>query len=206
MEVVDFGGSRIAVLPVVRGLVSEGGKVEDAIRRWTPESVALSISREEVQTLQNMGDEEGVLETFEEEFYVMNLSEFGEVKKPPPCFVAAVKHCAKNDVECVGADMTDDEYTDAYCYFISTIEMMRDSWSKKRLRTKMLEASSPEEFVLRFDGIVNKTQGYRDLEREREKVMAHRIRMLAKTRSKILAVIELERSEGVLTELKKKRG
>jgi hypothetical protein len=137
---------------------------------------------------------------------VRNLSEFGDVKKPPPCFVAAVKHCSENGVECVGADMTEDEYTDAYCHFVSTVEMVRDSWSKKRLRAKMVDANSPEEFVMRFDGIVNKTQGHRDLEREREKVMAHKIRMLAKTRDKILAVIELERSAGVLAELKKKRG
>jgi hypothetical protein len=206
MEVVDLGGSNIAVLPVVRGLVSEGNKVRETIDRWTPSSVALSISKEEVQTLKKMEKDEANLETFEEEFYVRNLSEFGDVKKPPPCFVAAVKHCAENGVECVGADMTEDEYTDAYCHFVSTMEMMRDSWSKNRLRAKMVNVNSPEEFVLRFDEIVNKTQGHRDLEREREKVMAHRIRMLAKTQDRILAVIELERSEGVLTELKKKRG
>lgn len=206
MEVVDLGGSKIAILPVIRGLVSEGGKVRQTIDYWTPSSVALSISKEEVRTLRRMAKDEAALETFEEEFYVRNLSEFGEVKKPPPCFVVAVKHCMKNGVECVGADMTEDEYTDAYCHFVSTMEMMRDSWSKKRLRTKAVKASTPEEFVLKFDSIVNKTQGHRDLEKEREKVMVHRIWMLAKKKNKILAIIELERSKGVLEELKKKRG
>jgi hypothetical protein len=206
MEVVEIGGSQIAVLPVMRGLVSEGAKVEKAISGWTPASVALSISTQEVQTLMRMGEKEAILETFEEEFYVSNLSEFGEVKKPPPCFVAAVKACKANDMECVGADMTEDEYTDAYCHFVSTMEMMRDSWSKKRLGSKALNADTPEEFVLKFDRIVNKTQGHRDLEREREKVMAHKIWMLTKASAKVLAIIELERSEGVLTELKKKRG
>lgn len=206
MEVVDLGGSKIAILPVVRGLVSEGNRVRETIDYWTPSSVALSISKEEVQTLKRMAKDEADLETFEEEFYVRNLSEFGEVKKPPPCFVVAVRHCMKNGVECVGADMTEDEYTDAYCHFVSTMEMMRDGWSKKRLRRKAVEASTPEEFVLKFDSIVNKTQGHRDLEKEREKVMVHRIWMLAKKKSKILAIIELERSEGVLEELKKKRG
>jgi hypothetical protein len=206
MEVVDIGGSQIAVMPVVRGLVSEGTKVEDAIRRWTPKSVALSISTEEVQTLKKLGDKEAVLETCEEEFYVRNLSEFGEVRKPPPCFTAAVKVCDVKEVECVGADMTEDEYTDAYCHFVSTMEMMRDSWSNKRLRSKMLNTDTAEEFVMNFDKVVNKTQGHRDLEKEREKVMAHKIRMLAKNSDRILAIIELERSKGVLAELKKKRG
>lgn len=205
MEVVDLRGSQIAVLPVIRGLVSEGGKVRGVIDEWKPGLVALSISREEVQTLKKMKKDEAELETFEEEFYVRNLSEFGEVRKPPPCFVAAVRACDEKDMACVGADMTEDEYTDAYCHFVSTIEMMRDSWSKKRLWGKAVGATTPEEFVMMFDSIVNKTQGHRELELEREKVMAHKIWMLAKRHKRILAVIDLERLAGVLEELKRKR-
>jgi hypothetical protein len=205
MEVVDLGSTQIAVLPVIRGLVSEAGKVKETISRWTPSLVALSISREEVQTLKKMEEDEADLETFEEEFYVRNLSEFGDVRKPPPCFVAAVTACSEGDLACVGADMTEDEYTDAYCHFVSTMEMMRDGWSKKRLLRMAVDASTPEEFVLKFDSIVNKTQGHRELEREREKVMAHKLWMLTRKQSKILAIIEFERSEGVLEELKNKK-
>lgn len=205
MDVVKIGASDVVVLPVVRGLVSEVKKVEDSFRRWKPTSVALSISREEVDSLKRFKHEEAELETFEEEIYVKNLSRFGEVKKPPPCFLKAVKLCTENDVICIGADMTEEEYTDAYCHFISTFEIMRQSWFKGRLRSKSLESETPEEFVLKFDKAVNRSKGFRELEKEREKVIASNIWKLAKKQNRILAVIELERADGVLSELRKRR-
>lgn len=206
MEVVEITGSRIAFLPVIRGLVSEETKVEEAFKEWSPGSVALSISTEEVDTLRRLGRRDAELETFEEEIYVGNLKKFGKVKKPPPCFTKAMELCTDNQIECVGVDMTEEEYTDAYCHFVSTMEMMRESWFRKRIHSKTSDAKSPEEFVIRFDEVVNKSTGHRALEREREKVMTHKIRMLAKEQKKILAIIELERSAGVLSLLKKKRG
>ncbi len=205
MEVVNVGTSKVAILPVVRGLVSEERKVEGAFKKWKSSSVALSISKEELEALKQFKDEMAELETFEEEVYVSRLSKFGEVKKPPPCFLKAVKLCTENDVECVGVDMTEDEYTDAYCHFVSTFEVMRQSWFKKKLQSKSLESETPEEFVLKFDQTVNKSKGFKELERERERVIAHKIWMLAKTQDKIMAVIEIERADGVLSELKKKR-
>ena len=101
--------------------------------------------------------------------------------------------------------MTEEEYTDAYCHFISTFDIMRDSWFKAKLDKKSLEAKTPEEFVLKFDRTVNKTKGHKGLEREREKVMAHKIWKLTKKQSVILAIIELERAGGVVSELRKKR-
>jgi hypothetical protein len=206
MEVIDIAGSRIAFLPVIRGLVSEESKVEEAFKDWGPGSVALSISEEEVDTLRRLGGKEAGLETFEEEVYVGNLEKFGKVKKPPPCFTKALELCIEAQIECIGVDMTEDEYTDAYCHFVTTMEMMRESWFKRRIHSKTSGAESPEEFVIRFDEAVNKTRGHRDLEREREKVMAHKTLMLAKEQKKILAVIELERSAGVLSALKNRRG
>ncbi|UCD91950.1 MAG: hypothetical protein JSV43_06880 [Methanobacteriota archaeon] len=205
MEVVYVGSSKVAVLPVVRGLVSEERKVESNFNKWTPGSVALSISKEELEALKQFKDEGAELETFEEEVYVSRLSEFGEVRKPPPCFHKAVKLCTENEIECVGVDMTEVEYTDAYCHFVSTFEVMRASWFKKRLQSDSLKSETPEEFVLKFDQTVNKSKGFQELEKEREKVIAHKIWKMAKTQNKIMAVIELERSDGVLSELKKKR-
>ncbi len=204
MEVVNVAGSRIAFLPVIRGLVSEESKVEEAFKEYEPDSVALSISDEEVNTLRRLGRKDAELETFEEEIYVGTLEKFGKVKKPPPCFRRALELCIDGQVECIGVDMTEDEYTDAYCHFVTTMEMMRESWFKRRIHSKTMNAESPEDFVIRFDEAVNKTRGHRELEREREKVIAHKILMLAKERKRILAVVELERSAGVLYALKKK--
>ncbi len=205
MDVVEIGESQVAVLPVVRGLVSEEERVKEAFNEWEPISVALSISAEELDTLEALGDQEAALETFEEEVYVKNLRKFGKVRKPPPCFTKALGLCRENGVECVGVDMTEDEYTDAYCHFVTAIEMIRESWFKRRIAAKTANSVSPEEFVTRFDEVVNKTKGHRDLEREREKVIAHKISMLTKDRKRILAIIELERSAGVLSRLKEKR-
>ncbi len=206
MEVVEIAGSRIVVLPVIKGLVSEERKVEHAFEKWGPSSVALSISEEEIDTLKRFGGESAALETFEEEVYVSNLEKFGKVRKPPPCFTRALELCLDNQTECIGVDMTEEEFTDAYCHFITAMEMMRESLFRSRIHSKTSGAESPEEFVIKFDKAVNKTRGHRELEREREKVMAHKMRMLAREHKIILGIIELERSAGVLTALKKRRG
>src|SRR6266571_1911058 len=53
MDVVTLGGCRVHLMPVVRGLVSEGERVRAAFADAGPEAVALSISREELQGLRD---------------------------------------------------------------------------------------------------------------------------------------------------------
>jgi pheromone shutdown protein TraB len=93
--------------------------------------------------------------------------------------------------------MNDEEYTDAFCRNVSTFELYRQSRGSKRLIRREFKASTPEEFVLEFDTMVNRLEGYRKLEEDREKHMADKLLKLSKKWKSVLAVIELERLEGV---------
>src|SRR6266511_3478982 len=89
MDVVALGGCRVHLMPVVRGLVSEAGRVRAAFSEVGPEAVALSISREELEGLRAFKGGNAQPDNPEEEVYVNGLGRYGEVRKPPPCFVEA---------------------------------------------------------------------------------------------------------------------
>ncbi len=91
MDVVALGESRVAFLPVVRGLVREEERVRQAIQEVAPEAVAMTVGREELDTLAVYDGAEAEPANWEEEMYVAGLRQWGEVRKPPPCFIEAVR-------------------------------------------------------------------------------------------------------------------
>ncbi len=76
--------------------------------------------------------------------------------------------------------------------------MIRESFFARRATGKKFDLSSPCAFAISWDKRVNKAKGFRELELEREKHMVAALRNLAKMYRNILAVVECERSEGVL--------
>ncbi|HOO04260.1 MAG TPA: hypothetical protein PLJ11_06010, partial [Methanomassiliicoccales archaeon] len=90
MQRIELNGSKVYVLPVIKGLVSEGEKVRAAILETRPEAVGVSISREELEGLRSYQGEEIGLSALEEA-YRAGLEEFGEVQLPPPCYLEALR-------------------------------------------------------------------------------------------------------------------
>jgi pheromone shutdown protein TraB len=197
----------IHVLGVVRGLEKEGDRVRDTFKRTKPGLIAVSLSKEDLDIIRDSPGkrEKATASNFEEEVYILVLGKFGEIIKPPPCYAAAVDLGRKNDVPCTPIDMDDEEFTDAFCRNVSTFELYRQSRGAKRLRRTKFKASTPEEFVLEFDKSVNRLEGYRKLEEDRERHMADKLAKLSKKWKSILAVIELERLEGVKAQVENKR-
>ena len=56
MRSVEINGSTVRILPVVKGLVSEGDEVEKAINEEDPDAIAISISKEELTALGTKAD------------------------------------------------------------------------------------------------------------------------------------------------------
>lgn len=197
----------VHILGVVRGLEKEGDRVRESFKKTKPELIAVSLSKEDLDVIRDSPDkkEKATASNFEEEVYIDILGHFGDIIKPPPCYSAAVDLSRKNDVPCTPIDMNDEEFTDAFCRNVSTFELYRQSRGAKRLMRTKFKASTPEEFVLEFDRSVNRLEGYRKLEGDREKHMADKLLKLSKKWKSILAVIELERLEGVKSHLGKER-
>ena len=200
MRTIELGTSRIAVLPVVKGLVSEAEEVSKAFSEVRPEAIAVSISREELTGLKNREDYDKYEPSDLEIIYQAFLERWGEVRIPPPAFVRALEIAEREDRAIIPLDMNDQVYTEAYCGKVSTTDMIRESLFAKRATGKRYDLSSPAAFAVSWDQRVN-FSGFRELEDAREKHMAGALSNLSRRYRSVLAVIEVERCDGVLARL-----
>lgn len=201
MDSVRFGGTSVHLLPVVRGLPSEAAAVDRAIGSVRPDIVALSIGPEELQTLRYYDGGPLNPENFEEEIYVAGLSAWEAPIKPPPCFSEAIRSAEAHGARVEAIDMDEVQYTDAYVESVSALELVFQGRLERRLRKKRFRATTPREFVLEWDAEVNGSPGFRQLQSRREAFFVSRLRELA-TAGSVLAIVEVERADGVLAALR----
>jgi len=197
MQRIELNGSKVYVLPVIKGLVSEGEKVRGAIVELRPDAVGISISREELEGLRSYQDEEIELSDLEEA-YKAGLQEFGEVLLPPPCYTEAVKVTDELGIPLIPVDMNEDLFSERYCELIGGLELMKESFLSHRVVRKRFDMDSAEAFVLDYDRKVNGGRGMSTLNAEREGHMAKTAAEMAEGRRSLLLLLERERSEGVV--------
>ena len=147
------------------------------------------------------GEEAVGLDNIEEEYYVRILSQWGEVRKPPPCFVRAWELAGANDLPIHAIDFNDVEFTDIYCHHVNGVEWLKQPAMQRKLARKKFEAKTPEEFAAEWDGFINGSGGLRAIEDSRVKKMASEINELSKRSDRVMVVIELERLDEVISEL-----
>src|SRR6267143_1128614 len=70
-----------------------------------------------------------------------------------------------------------------------------------KLRKWVSEAGTAADFVREWDALVNASAGYRKLVGERESFLARRLRQLAPRYGILLALVDVERADGVLRQL-----
>jgi len=96
-----------------------------------------------------------------------------------------------------GVDMDEATYTESYVDCVSALEVVFVGRMEKRLTKRRFRAQTPREFVLEWDAEVNGSPGFRRLQARREAFMAGRLREIAASRPRVLAIIEVERAQGV---------
>lgn len=196
-ELVQLGVGRVHLQPVIRGLVAEGEAVRRAFHAARPRAVALSISEAELEGLRAQPDIEAEPSNTAEVVYVRELSRFGAVRKPPPCFVEALRLARAQSLPLLPLDMDDVAYTEAYVESVSGFDVLRDARYQHRLERLSFAFDSPQEFILEFDRRVNRLRGFQALEKRREEHMARRLHEVAENHTEVLALVELERFAGV---------
>jgi hypothetical protein len=207
LEMITVKGSKIYFVDVVRGLKSEADRVKMAVQEVKPDLIAMSVSKEEIEGLRDYTKEPYEVEMSRyEELYAKNLSRFGDVFLPPPCFLAGLEEAENCRLELVGVDMDDETHTAAYCALVSGSELFRHTTRFNLLKLKSFRADTPAEFVKVWDRKVNNLRGFRELERERERHAAETIAKLASgSNRRILAILDVERIEGVISLLKESK-
>ncbi|MEM4262588.1 MAG: hypothetical protein QXY98_02485 [Thermoplasmata archaeon] len=195
---IEVKGKNLYFLDVVRGLKQEAERVLRAVEMVRPEIIAMSISREEIEGLRDYVREPYEVEMSRyEQLYAERLSRFGDVYLPPPCYLAGLEVAEKIGIELVGIDMDDETHTTAYCALINGRELLIHSMRLKFLRLQSFKADNPWDFAIKWDRKVNNLRGFRGLERERERYMAEELRKLSLTEKRIMAILDVERAEGV---------
>ncbi len=120
MRSIRIDSASVALLPVVKGPVSEGGAVEKAFEEIAPDVIAVSISREDLMGLRNREDYDKYEPSDLEIIYQAFLEKFGEVRLPPPAYVKALELSESKGIPIVPLDMNNEVYTEAYCEHVGT--------------------------------------------------------------------------------------
>jgi hypothetical protein len=205
MTVLELGseGSRVFVVPVIKGLKSETEKVMKAFEQVRPDKIAISISKEELDGLRNIPEDYSPELSRYEYIYARQLGRYGSIASPPPCYVAALEISNHFQVPIVPIDLDESDYTDLYCASVSGTDLFRHSTRTWWLKRKRFRASSADQFVREWDKVVNRIQGFATLERKRTEAMTNGILAELRSSKRLLVVIELERSEDVVKSLER---
>lgn len=197
------GGRTVHLLGTIKGLLSEQEVVTDHLERIRPSAVGLHIGPQELEGLRAVVDGK-VRKTFlssYEKVYALKLSGFGEVQIPPPSLVASLRWSTENGSRVIALDYSDDEYDKLYTETVGGLTLIRQSLRLKSINRKRVKSSTAEDFCIEWDRIVNRPSGFRDLEARREGHFADRIRALSPRYDPFVAVLELERLDGVVGSL-----
>ncbi len=199
---LTIGKCAVNILPVVNGLVSEAEKVKNEYGKY--EAYAASLGIEALQALkqrESIGVDD--IEVSELDIaYAKKMSVFGEIQVPSPAFCELVDRCAADGTQVIALDMNDTEFDDAYLECVSAVEFTTVHRLAKKGYAAKMDESSPEALALDWDRWVSKKKGFGRLDKLREEHIAEELMDIAKYRTSILAVIEVERVNGILEILK----
>jgi hypothetical protein len=194
LETIQGNGCTISVLGVIKGLNAEVDRVQSAFDQTSPDVVAVSLSKEELEGLRNLPDDYIPELSRYEQIYAEGLSRFGSVAAPPPCYVATLELADHRGIRLVPVDLDEQSYTALYCAAVPGTTLFRHSTRTWLLKMKRFSDKGPEEFVLNWDKAVNNLEGFRTIEKKRAVAMAKGIMALCGDSKKVLAIIELERA------------
>ena len=202
-QTVSLGKAQIRVLSTVKGLVSEAAVVEEEIESFEPDLVALSIGPEEIEGTRKWDGEPYDMSGWDEVYGLSLRKLVGDdgVKLPPPSFSKAIKVSDSKNIDVIGIDMDEISFTEAYTKNISTWQLFKRSRLEKSMTKSGIEGQTPEEIALNMESSIRGLSGFANLERERVKTMAEKIRLQSERQKKILAIIEISNVSDFVEEL-----
>ncbi len=201
---VQVRHASIRMLGVVHGLEREGRRVRQAFLGFEPDCCAVGIPTEDIETLRQCrtSDEAADFDmTSEREVFFQHLAAYGTVTVPPADLVAAATLADEEDVPLEAIDLDDEAYTSLFTDEVSLLGLIYNRWRNRRVVKKPFDAASAEVFVMQWDSSFDGTRSFRAIKRAQEKHMADRLWSLAGEFNRILAILPVERFDGVAARL-----
>jgi hypothetical protein len=190
MPSVRINDAEVLVIGVLKGLVTEEDKVAKAFHDFRPDAIAISASKEELAALR--------------------AKEVHADYSYPPWKVykiyrsisarSAAHACYLKAIELADAASIPLLPIDRHWVHRPLQAHPPSGHGESRSHGRSSGAStvgSAEEFALDWDRKVNRSKGFRQLERDREEHMARTLRNMSSKHHRILALVEYERSAGV---------
>jgi len=205
---ISLGKCKITILPTIKGLTREKRLVRKTVEAVGPDIIALPVSREGLAGLGaiHRGKEPEIFLSHYEQIYALKLARYGKVAVPPPSYTEAYAIAMEKGIPVRAIDLSEDDFADAFCDDVSTPNLVYHSIRWRWLRRKSFrKAVNARQFALAWDKAVNSLKGFRNLEARREQHMARRLLDLSKRHQNILAILELERMDGVVRRLESGR-
>lgn len=202
MQEINVLGKKVYLLPVIHGLDGEGKRVEDAFYKIKPSCLAIGVPPEDIEMMDKIKGEKDFHLSLQHQYFLMNLAKYGKISLPPSDIKIACEISKKENVPLHAIDIDDEEYVDLLTKNVSLFSLLRHSRKIKKLSKKTFYAKNVEDFVFEWDEYINSIKSFRVIENERERRMAKNIFLLAQKYEKILAILPLERYEGVMKKLK----
>ncbi len=198
MITLQVKGCKVDILPVVNGLVSEADRVREEFTEHEAYGAALSI--EGIQCLKNRRNIEDEFDVSELDMvYADHMERFGEVEIPSPAMYTFIDLVTEQGKLCIPLDMNDYDFTEAYCDHVGVTEFVKEHHVAKKGMKMIFDGSTPEKLAKQWDNYVNShLKSYGKLSRLREQKIAEEIRDIADYKKELLAIIEVERVEGVV--------
>jgi hypothetical protein len=202
---IDVGECKVDILPIVNGLVSEAERVRREFTDHEAYGVALSI--EGIQCLKNRRNIQDAFDVSELDMvYAKHLERFGEVEIPSPAMYTFIDLVTERGKICIPLDMNDSDFTDLYCEHVGTVEFIREHHVAKKGMKRILDGSTPERLAKQWDEFVNGSlKSYGILSKKREEHIAKEIKDVSNYKHDLLAIMEVERVDGVVSLLESMR-
>lgn len=195
---VRVGDCDVDILPVVNGLPSEQGKIREAYGSY--EAYGASLGIEGIQAIRARLQLEGDMEVSELDIaYSKRMMEIvGEqIEMPSPAMCVLVDLVMADGGNVLALDMNDEEFTEMYCETVPAFDFVKEHKLAKKGLRRRFSSTTAEGFAREWDDYVNGVKSYHQVSLNRERHMADEIRDIARYKRSLLAVIEVERADGV---------
>jgi pheromone shutdown protein TraB len=201
-----LGTCDLLLVGTIAGFGPDGERVQAAFTQHAPDKVALGVPQEDLPTLQVLAaqperaQELPALDEAESHFQGL-LARFGATRIPSPDLEAAFAAAMASGAAVEAIDLDDLTHSSAYTKGMKVRHLLRaSSRRKKALKSTFPEATDAHGLAVAWDAALA-VGPMRDLEREREAHMAARLRAMAATSARLLAIVPVARLAGIVAQL-----
>jgi len=196
------GGCDVLLLGTIAGFAPDGERVQAAFRRHQPDTVGLGVPAEDLAGLEAIAQDpeafRGMVPPDDAAGrHLELLKRFGEIRIPSPDLEAAYGLAKAGGVAMEALDLDDHAYAQEYTRRVKLLHLWAAKPRQKRLLRQEFQAADAYDLDAQWDRQANAPKPLRELEALREQAMAARIRALAASSRRLLAVVPAARFAGV---------